>query len=180
MPAVAEFLRSKEALGSWNLVPERSTFGFANKSLWGLQTVNGRFTDVSGHGQVSDTGEVTGELDIAAHSVDTGLRMRDRHLRSADFFKADRFPRIVVVVTAARPADDDTAEVEAFITVTGTTKPLPLKVTMRQLDDGTVNTSTRATINHDELGIRWNKLWMLSRKTTVSAEAVFRHEDSRS
>lgn len=179
MSTVAEFLESEGSVGSWTLASEQSTFTFANKTLWGLQTVNGRFDDVSGHGQISETGEVTGEIDIAARSVDTGLRMRDRHLRSADFFKVDRFPRIVVVVTAARPADDDTVDVDAFITVTGTTKPLPLKVTVHQLDDGTVGASTRATIDHDELGIRWNKLWMLSRKTTISAEAVFRHDDRR-
>lgn len=178
MSTVATFLGSPDALGDWTLVPDRSTLTFANKSMWALMTVTGRFTAFNGHGHISATGAVSGQLNVKAASVDTGLRIRDKHLRSPDFFKADRFPEITVVVTDVDPTEGDHAELHAFITVTGTTEPLTLPVTVGLLDDGAIRVVTETTIDHDKLGVRWNKFFMISRKTTIAADTVFRHAPS--
>ncbi len=178
MSTIAEFLPSAEAVGAWTLVPGQSRVEFKNKTMWGLATVSGRFTDFRGHGRISDAGAVSGELEIESASVDTGLRMRDRHLRSADFFHVDRFPQVIVVVTAASAADGDAVDVDASITVTGTTRPLPLRANVSRLEGGVIRVSAETTIDHDELGIRWNKLWAISRKTTISADLVFQHSEA--
>lgn len=172
MLRAADFVHSAEAVGEWSLVPDDSTVTFENKTMWGLATVRGTFTKFSGHGHVTDAGEVSGEVDIDADSLDTGVRMRDRHLRSDDFFKVKRYPRIIVVVTKAEPGNTDLVGLEAFITVTGTTKPLPLQAIVSRRD-GSVMVSADQTIDHTTLGVLWNKLWVISKNTAVHADLVF-------
>jgi polyisoprenoid-binding protein YceI len=174
MPSITGFLQSADAVGIWTVVPGESRVEFANKTLWGLATVRGHFTQFSGHGEITAAGTVSGQIELEAESVQTGLKIRDKQLRSDDFFKTERFPQIVVVVTDAVFAGDDAVDLRASITVTGTTKPLPLRATVRGLDDGAVGVSTEKTIDHDELGIHWNRLWMISRYTAISADLVFR------
>jgi polyisoprenoid-binding protein YceI len=100
---VSDFLNSGDAKGEWLVVAGESAVTFENKTLWGMSTVSGRFTKFSGHGRITEAGDVSGELDVEASSVDSGSRRRDRHLRSDDFFKVARFPQIKVVVTGVDP-----------------------------------------------------------------------------
>src|SRR5580693_7410817 len=86
--------------GVWSLDAGRSTVGFRIKNFWGLANVNGRFPEVNGDGQITGKGAIFGRLDIQVASLHTGIGKRDEHLRSADFFDADRYPDISVVVTA--------------------------------------------------------------------------------
>jgi len=62
--------------------------------MWGQMTVEGHFAEARGDGQVTDTGAVSGRVDIVAASLHSGVRKRDEHLRSEDFFDVDRFPKI--------------------------------------------------------------------------------------
>ena len=59
--------------------------------------------------------------------MDTKIRKRDDHLRSADFLEAEKFPDISVVVTGAEAIDSDTVDLRAQLTVKDTTAPLPLR-----------------------------------------------------
>ena len=86
--------------------------------------VKGHFTEFSGDGQITDTQTVFGRIDIKAASVDTKIRKRDEHLRSADFFEADKFPDISVVVTSAEAIDGDIVDLRAQLTIKGTTAPV--------------------------------------------------------
>ncbi len=178
MSTIASVLNSPDAVGEWTLTPERSRVGFANKTMWGLMTVTGHFTDVRGRGQITAGGTVSGQLDIDAATVETGLPMRDRHLRSPDFLNVDRFPAITVVVTETIPGDADITDLDSFITVTGTTTPLTLHANVELLDDAAVRLRTEITIDRDKLGVRFNKLHMLGRTVTLSADTVFRRSST--
>ncbi|RDH76859.1 YceI family protein [Mycolicibacterium moriokaense] len=168
-----DFVNSAEATGTWSLVPDGSTVTFENKTMWGLATVKGRFTRFTGHAEVTDAGDVSGEVDIDADSLDTGVRMRDRHLRSDDFLKVTRYPRISVVVTSAEAGNTDSVGLEAYLTVTGTTRPLPLEATVRRRDDDSVMVSTGQTVDHTTLGLLWNKFRAISKNTAVHADLLF-------
>ena len=85
---VQTLLNDPAMAGSWTLAPERSSVRFISKTLWGLIPVNGRFGDVSGEARITPDGQLSGRLLIRADSVRTGIGMRDRHLRAADFFDA--------------------------------------------------------------------------------------------
>ncbi len=71
-----------------------------------IATANGTFhrwhvTRVAIDRSAPERGEVEVEIDVA--SLDTGIERRDAHLRSADFFEVDRFPKAFVRVHHARP-----------------------------------------------------------------------------
>jgi polyisoprenoid-binding protein YceI len=157
----------------WSLDHDRSTVGFRIKNFWGLIPVNGRFTDVNGDGQITGKGAIFGRLDIRVASLRTGIGKRDEHLRSADFFDADRYPEISVEVTAVHPKSGDTADLQATFTIKGVTAPVPLPVQVSTLGDGAVRVVTSAVIDRDQFDIGWNQLGMVAKTATVSADAYF-------
>jgi len=171
MSTVAEIL--SDVVGQWRLAPDRSTFEFRNKTMWGAMTVTGRFAKVRGEGQVTETGAVSGRIDIIAASLHTGIGKRDEHLRSADFFDVEKFPEVSVIVAAAEPADGDDVDLHAEIVIKGISHPLPLHAAVAVLEDEAVRVSTRTSVDREELGVSGNLFGMLVGATELSADAVF-------
>lgn len=62
-------LADPATIGNWALVPDRSSIRFGSKTLWGLVPVNGRFTDVTGDGNVAADGAVSGRIKIGRAHV---------------------------------------------------------------------------------------------------------------
>ena len=173
MTTVETLLSDPDTAGVWNLVSDRSTFAFKVKNMWGLLSVKGRFTEVSGDGQVTGKGAVFGRIDIDVASLHTGIRRRDQHLLSADFFDAERFPQISVVVTAVEPGTGNRADLQAEFTIKGVTAPVPLPAAITVLDDGAVRVSAHTEISLDEFGLDWNRAGMIGRAAKASVEAYF-------
>ncbi|GAB7142415.1 YceI family protein [Mycobacterium riyadhense] len=173
MTTLETLLTDPDAAGAWNLVPDRSAITFRIKNMWGLLNVNGRFTDFSGSGQLTEKGEVTGRIDINVASLRTGIGRRDKHLLSADFFDAERFPQIVVVVTALRPTTGGAADLRASFTIKGKTVPVPLPVTVTELDDNSVQISGEAKVVRSPFGVDWNRFGMIAETAAVAADAIF-------
>jgi len=174
MASTQELLSNPTSVGIWSLDPNRSTIGFKAKSMWGIAPVKGRFLEFSGDGQITDTQTVFGRIDIHTASLDTKLGMRDEHLRSADYFDAERFPDISVVVTGAEAVNGDTVDLRAQLTVKGTTAALPLRATVAMVDDGAVRLSAEATVDRKAFGVSGNLMGMLTDKVTISGDVVFR------
>jgi polyisoprenoid-binding protein YceI len=173
MTTLETLLSDPDTAGVWNLVPERSAFTFKIKNFWGLLNVKGRFTDASGDGQLTSKGAVFGRLDIKVASLSTGIRKRDEHLRSADFFDAERFPEISVVVTALQPTTGNAAELRASLTIKDITAELPLPVTISELGDGSVRISAKTELDRALFGLDWNRVGVIGKAATASADAVF-------
>ncbi len=72
-----------------------SKIGFAVK-FGGLFDVEGRFTDFSGTVvfDEQDLSKLSASIIIDANSVNTGVKMRDDHLRRDDFFDVEKYPEI--------------------------------------------------------------------------------------
>lgn len=174
MTSTQELLSNAASVGVWKLDEKRSTIGFKSKAMWGLSSVTGRFNQFSGDGQITDSQTVFGRIDIHAASVDTKVRKRDNHLRSADFFEAEKFPDISVVVTGAEAIDGDIVDLRAQLTVKGTTTPVPLRTKVTPLDDGAVRLSAQVTIDRRDFGVKGNLMGSMPDKATVSGDVVFR------
>ncbi|CDO27531.1 YceI family protein [Mycolicibacterium porcinum] len=156
--------------GNWTLVPDRSTVTFRNKTLWGLATVTGRFTEFTGEGSAG--AGVSGRVTIAAASVRTGIGKRDDHLRSADFFDVQAHPDITVEVTGLEPSDDR-LRLTTVLTVRGVSKPVELPVDVQTLDDGALRLSGQCEVQRDDFGVSGDLLGMVGPTTVLSAELVF-------
>jgi len=173
MTTVETLLTDPDTAGVWNLDPERSTVGFKIKNFWGLLNVKGRFTDVNGDGQVTAKGAAFGRLDIEVGSLHTGIGRRDEHLKSADFFDAGRFPEISIVVTDLQPTTGNGADLRANVTIKGVSaeQPLPARITV--LPDGSVRVSAQTKLDRAQFDVGWNRLGMVGKTVTASADAIF-------
>jgi polyisoprenoid-binding protein YceI len=174
MAGIQEILDSPESAGVWRVVPDQSTIGFKGKSMWGLLPVKGRLKEFSGDGQINDGPTILGRIDINTASLETGIRKRDEHLRSADFFEVEKYPETSLVITGAEAVDGDTVDLRAELTVKGTTKPLPLRAAVTVLGDGAVRLTTQTTINRKDFGVDGNMVGMITDEVTISGDVLFR------
>lgn len=124
-----ETLTAQPGTVTWQIDPTHSHVEFAVKHMM-ISTVKGRFADVKGT-VVLDEADLTSAvvdvtLDVA--SIDTRQQQRDDHLRSADFFDAQRFPTIHFVgKSVARQGDG--FRVVGDLTIRGVTREVTLAVT---------------------------------------------------
>jgi polyisoprenoid-binding protein YceI len=88
-------------------------------------------------------------IDIA--SIDTGIRRRDDHLRSGDFFDVARHREATFVSSAVRREGERYA-VTGRLTIRGVTRPVTLPVTLT-LKANTIHIAGQLTVNRREFGI---------------------------
>ncbi len=178
MTTLETLLSDPETVGAWALASDRSAVTFKIRNMWGLMPVKGSFTEFTGEGRLTDAGAVSGRIVIQVAALDTGIARRDKHLRSADFFDVERFGQITVVVNALHPANGKYADLHTHFTIKGITEPVPIPVTITELDDGSVRISGQTQIDRSRFDLGWNKLGVMSNAVTVSAEAVFVHSSA--
>src|SRR5438132_10840150 len=79
---------------SYRFDPSGSTIGFTVHQFLG--TTRGKFTNFSGRIEVDrerpENSSVTAQIEV--RTIDTRIKKRDDHLRSAEFFDVEKFPRI--------------------------------------------------------------------------------------
>lgn len=140
--------------GRWQLDSQRSSVEFRAAKLWGLVTVRGHFDNYEGQLDLSANPAL--ELTIDAASVQTGIRKRDQHLRSADFFDAENHPRVRFVSDSV-DLHDDTLKVRGRLSARGRSIPLELETQVRQIG-GELEIEAATTAPHRELGMTWSPL----------------------
>jgi polyisoprenoid-binding protein YceI len=174
MASLSEFLSDPASAGTWTVVPEQSTIVVKSKSMWGVVPVKGRFTEFSGGGEITAPQTVSGQIEIKAASLRTGIKKRDTHLHSGDFFEAEKYPDITVVVTGADPVDADTINLHTQLTVRGTTKPVDLTSKVTPTGDGGMRLTAQGTVNRQDFGVDGNMMGMIGDNATLLGDVVFR------
>ena len=157
--------------GSWTLDPARSEVRLDSRHTWGLLPVRGVFGQVAGNGTVTAAGQVTGTLTIAAGSIDTKNKMRDKDLRSAKLFDIASHPDITYTVDGMQPADGG-ARVTGSLTVRGRTRPLSFDATVSAAADE-VHLEAEVPVNRADFGLTYSPLRMASLSNTITIHAVF-------
>ncbi len=144
--------------GTWVIDPAHSCVSFAVRHL--MSRVRGTFSDVSG--QITTTPGVSGSTAaavVAVSSASTGNQMRDAHLRSADFFDAERYPRMEFTSTALCPAERGRWVLSGELTIRGVTRPVDLEVEFLGTDpeglqgEQRIGFCARAAIRRRDFGI---------------------------
>ena len=101
---------------------------------------------------------------LPAASIHTRDAQRDAHLRSADFFDAEKHPTITFQSTRARAAGAGALEVTGDLTIRGTTREVTLAVvdiTGEQKDfqgNARVGASATAKISRSAFGMMFAKV----------------------
>ena len=96
-----------------------------------LSKVRGRFADFSGTIHFDESAPQNSKVDVAiqAASIETAEADRDKHLRSADFFDAEKYSTLRFVSTSVVPRGDNTYDVAGNLTIRGQTRPATFDVT---------------------------------------------------
>jgi polyisoprenoid-binding protein YceI len=105
-----------------------STIGFSVHQF--LSVTHGSFKRFSGTIEV-DREHPEGSSVIARiqiNSIDTGIRKRDQHLLSAEFFDAAKYPEIIFRSRSVKQTAAQTGDIEGDLTMHGITKPVVLHV----------------------------------------------------
>ncbi len=93
---------------AWNIDSTHSEIGFSVRHMM-ISTVRGKFknveADVALDPQNLEASTVTAR--VSAASIDTGEPKRDEHLRSADFFDAEKYPTLTFTSTKVTRDGDD-------------------------------------------------------------------------
>ena len=139
--------------------------GFTAKHL-AVSTVRGRFNKFEGgfEGPDDDYTKARGEVKVEVNSLESRSDQRDTHLRSADFFDADKYPYITYKLTSIEPVDEENFRVIGELTVKDVTKPLTLEATIEgRLPDPfggkeRVGITARGQLNRKDWGLNWDGL----------------------
>src|ERR1700682_5982704 len=100
--------------GRWLVDQQASRARFLAGTLAGLVKIPGRFGALSGN-LVVDGAHAAGALVIDSSSIDTGNRIRDRHLRSRDFFDIKRHPQLRYEAHSISSHDPGGARIEGEV-----------------------------------------------------------------
>lgn len=171
-PKLREKFDDGSLAGEWTLDPARSAIKLRSRSMWGLLSVKGVFGEVSGEGLVLPTGEVSGAVTIGSASIDTKIKKRDVHLRSADFLDSDAYPDIVFKVRRIALSSEG-ATVGGTLQVNGRTVPITFLAGVSILGDDVVRLDAEIAVNRADFGLTWNQLGMASMKSTVTISVIF-------
>jgi polyisoprenoid-binding protein YceI len=110
-------------LTTWSVDSAHSHVEFSVKHLM-ISTVKGRFGVVRGTVTTDEADPSRGqaEIDIDADSLDTREPQRDAHLRSADFFDVERFPKLTFRSTRIAHVNGAAFTLVGDLTIHGVTR----------------------------------------------------------
>ena len=140
----------------FRIQPEASDVGF--KATSRLMDVDGKFSRITGEVTLDPKDPATAviTLTIESASIDTGIGMRDKHLRSADFLDVSRFPTIRfesqrVEVTGRK------AMVTGHLTLHGVTREIVAPVEV-QLSEVALVVTGELVLNRRDFGINYSSV----------------------
>lgn len=147
----------------YQLDPAHSSIGFSVRHMM-IAKVRGQFPKYEAKAQLNpdDLASSSVEATIDVASIDTGVADRDAHLRSGDFFDAEKHPTITFRSTAVEAAGEGRYRLTGELTICETTKPVTLEVEATgPAKDPWGNTrlgfSLHGTLNREEFGLTWNQ-----------------------
>jgi polyisoprenoid-binding protein YceI len=149
------------AQGTYGIDTAHSSVGFKVRHL--VSKVSGGFNQFDGT-IVADFGNLDAssvEITVQTASIDTENEKRDGHLRSPDFFDAEKYPEITFKSSKITKVDDDSFAVAGTLTMHGVSKEITLTVDF--LGEMTAMGGTRAgyelttTVNRKDYGVSWNR-----------------------
>ena len=134
----------------------------------------GRFNKITGTVTYDPSRESALELEItmAIDSVDSGSERLDGHLKSEDFFFAEKYPEATFKSSSSSRVGEKTYAVSGKFTLRGVTKPLTVRVdwlgTSESRRGKTCGLETEFTIKRSEFGLNYGvSMGMLGDETKI-------------
>ena len=146
----------------WVIDPAHSEIGFRVKHLM-ITNIKGTFKEYDATVYTSGNDFTTADIDFWLNpaSIDTKDANRDGHLRQADFFDTDKFPRVTFKANHLNKIDEENYELNGELSIRGISKPVKLNVEYAGIaKDPWGNEKAgfviTGKINRSDWGLTWN------------------------
>ena len=154
---------SPASVTTWKLDPAHSSAEFKVRHMM-ISNVKGSFSGLVGTltEHLADSTLSTVEASIDISTISTGDAQRDGHLKSADFFDAEKYPQMTFKSTNVERKGEAEYRVTGDLTVHGVTKPVTFEVegpTAPNKDpwgNTRIGISASGKINRKDFGLSWN------------------------
>lgn len=146
--------------GNWKIDKNHSSIGFTTTHML-ISEVDGNFGDFEGTITGGDENFVNSEVSFSAKtaSINTANEKRDGHLKSADFFDAEKFPELTF--TGKIIQEDGKHYLKGNFTMKGVTKEIKFDVKFNGKVAGrrgqVAGFKVQGVINRFDYGLEWNR-----------------------
>jgi polyisoprenoid-binding protein YceI len=146
----------------WYIDPSHSQVNFGVKHMM-VSTVRGRLGRLAGRLELDPAHPEKSSFEITADvmGIDTGDPKRDGHLRSADFFDAERYPTVTFKSRAVFPKGEGRYTASGDLTIRGVTRPTSFEVELQGIGPGAqgsqhLGATATTIIDRTDFGLTWN------------------------
>lgn len=148
----------------WNFDASHTDIGFEVDHMV-ISSVDGEFEKFDGtvvtNGENFESTDISFTVDVA--SINTNNEQRDNHLRSDDFFNAEKYPKMTFESKSMEKVGDNKYKLVGDLTIRDVTKEVVLEVDYQgMVTDPWGNTrvgfKVEGTINRFDFNLKWNKL----------------------
>lgn len=148
-------------VSNWKIDPAHSEAAFSVRHM-GISNVHGRFSNLSGTLVLneSDISKSVVNATVDVSTVDTGVAMRDGHLKSPDFFDVAKYPQMTFA-SKQIVKKGDKLSLAGDLTLHGVTRPVELALDgpSKDVTDGQGHVhrgfSAEGTINRQDFGMKF-------------------------
>jgi len=147
----------------WIIDPDHSVAAFTVKHLM-VTKVRGLANKISGaiYFEPDKIAASSVKAEIEVSSLTTGVKKRDEHLQSPDFFDVSKYPKITFSSTRVEQTGANSGRITGDLTIHGATRTVtfdaeyfgPVKSPLG--GEITIGFSAKTTINREDFGIIWN------------------------
>ena len=148
---------------TWTLDKSHSNVDFSVKHLM-ISTVRGHFRDFDATIELDEANPESSTVSatVKTASIDTGEEQRDTHLRSDDFFNAEKYPEMKFRSTRIERLDQTRFRLTGDLTIRDVTREGVLdgayegRITDPWGNDR-IAFSAEGSISRNDFGVRWNQ-----------------------
>ena len=145
----------------WNVDNAHSVVKFSVEHMV-ISEVEGNFRTYSGsiNAPGNDFSNAQIEFTVDVNSVNTDNEMRDKHLKSDDFFNTEKFPQMKFKSISFKKISDTKYELVGMLTIRDVSKKVAMEVTYggtKKDGYGNVRSGFKAgfTINRQDYNLKW-------------------------
>lgn len=147
----------------WIIDPDHTVAAFSIRHMM-IAHVRGQCNKVNGtlHLDADDMTRSSVDVTIDVKGLTTGIRKRDEHLQSADFFDAENHPVITFKSTRVELTGINSCRATGDLTIRGITRPVLLDVDFTgpiksPYGETSMGFSARTEINRYDFNVSWNE-----------------------
>lgn len=146
----------------WAADPMHSSVNFNIKHM-GINFVQGRFDAFKGKvsAQGANLDNAVFDFSVDVNSINTGVEMRDKHLKSPDFFDTDKYPAMSFHSTSITKDKNNNYTLKGTLKIKETVKEITVPVTFggvtkNQQGKEVMGFQAKFTVNRLDYGIKYD------------------------